>query len=335
MKLVIQIPCFNEAETLPLVFEKMPRYIPGIDEIQFQIIDDGSTDDTARVAESLGIEHIVRIPGKNRRWLGRAFKVGIDHALRLGADIVVNTDGDNQYPSERIPDLVKPIVDGAAAIVIGDRDPGHVREFSFIKRSLQRLGSWVVTLLSGRDAPDPVSGFRAYSREALLKLNVVTDHSYTLDTLVQAAKKGIQVHWIPIKTNPKTRESRLITSLGSMVLKSSANLLRIFAVYEPFKIFFVLSIVFLLPGLGLIGRFLYYYFAFPLETTGKVQSVVVGGALSVIGVQMFVLGILAELLSVNRRLSEEILTRLKRDTRTTSSSQPEDQKDEPNLRQVL
>ena len=312
MKLIIQIPCFNEEQTLPLVFEKMPRQIDGIDEIEFQIIDDGSTDKTIEIAKSLGIDHIVRIDGKNRKWLGRAFKTGIDHALKQGADIVVNTDGDNQYPSEMIPALVRPILEKKAHLVIGDRDPGHVKEFSPLKRFLQTLGSNTVQLFSGSEVKDAVSGFRAYSKEALLNIHVLTNYTYTVDTLMQAHKKGLDVIWLPIATNKKTRDSRLISSLMSKVRKSGLTILRLFSIYEPIKTFSLISLIFFLPGAGLLARFLYFYFFVPASASGHIQSVVVGGALLVIAVQVFILGILAELLSVNRGLLEEVLTRVKK-----------------------
>ena len=193
MKVIVQIPCFNEAETLPLVFRDMPRSLPGVDELEFQIIDDGSTDQTVAVAKRLGVQHIVSIPAPNRRWLGRAFKAGIDHALNAGADIVVNTDGDNQYPSAKIGDLIAPLLEQRADIAIGDRNPGKIREFSRLKRLLQRAGSATMQLLTGVEVRDGVSGFRAYSRDALVKIHVLTNYTYTVDTLMQAHKKGLTV----------------------------------------------------------------------------------------------------------------------------------------------
>ena len=312
MKLVIQIPCFNEAETLPQVFRDMPRSIPGVDQIEFQIIDDGSTDATVEVARGLGVTRVVTASRKNRRWLGRAFKAGIDAALAAGADIVVNTDGDNQYPSADIPRLIEPILQGKADIVIGDRNPGKVQEFSAIKRFLQVLGSQTVAFLTGAEVRDAVSGFRAYSRESLLKIHVLINYTYTLDTLIQAYKKGLDVVWIPIHTNAKTRESRLITSICSKVRKSGATILRLVMLYEPFKTFLWLTAFFALPGLLLLLRFMYFYFFVAGGGSGHIQSVVVGGVLLGIAAQMFVLGIIADLLSANRYLSEELLSRLRR-----------------------
>lgn len=311
MKLIIQIPCYNEEETLPLVFEKMPQTVEGIDTVEFLVIDDASTDRTVDVARSLGVHHIVRIRGENRRWLGRAFKVGIDHALELGADIVVNTDGDNQYPAERIPDLVAPILNGTSHIVIGDRKPGALREFSGTKRFLQRLGNRLVSFCVHVPVPDAVSGFRAYSREALLKIHVVTHYTYTVDTLIQAYNKGIPVAWIPIEPNEKTRESRLIPSLFSKVRKSGVNILRMTTIYSPFKTFLVFAVLFAVPGLLAIGRFLFFFFFVPERATGLIQSVVLGGVCLLIAVQMIVLGLLGDLLSVNRTLVEEALSRIR------------------------
>ena len=247
----------------------------------------------------------------NRRWLGRAFKAGVDHALSVGADIVVNTDGDNQYPSEKIPDLVRPILENKADIVIGNRHPENFHEFSPIKKKLQLLGNVTITLLTGEKIPDAVSGFRAYSRSALLKIHNYTDYTYTVDTLIQAYKKGLDISWIDICPNPKTRESRLITSLLNKVKKSGATIVRQVTLYEPFKTFLWLAAVCFVPGTLLLLRFLYYYLFVPGRGTGFVQSVVVGSVLIVVAVQMFLLGIIGDLLNANRRLSEDILSRVR------------------------
>lgn len=292
-----------------MVFASMPRSIAGVDELEFQIIDDGSTDATVQVARSLGIQHVVRIPGRNRRWLGRAFRQGIDNALRQGADIVVNTDGDNQYPSEAIPTLLAPILNGTCDIAIGDRNPGENHEFSPMKRFLQRVGSRAVQLFCREEIPDAVSGFRAYTKRALLTINVITNYTYTVDTLMQAHKKGLDIAWVPIETNKKTRESRLITSLFAKVRKSGATILRLATVYEPFKTFALLSALCGLPAAALIARFLYFYATG--GGAGHVQSLVIAGALLVIAFLMFVLGILAELLAVNRSLIEDLLSRVR------------------------
>lgn len=328
MKVIIQIPCFNEAKTLPLVFANMPSAIAGVDILEFQIIDDGSTDDTVAVARSLGVQHVVRIPGHNRRWLGRAFKAGIDHALKQGADIIVNTDGDNQYPSEAIPALLQPILKGEVDIAIGDRNPGKIDEFSLLKRFLQRLGSKVVELICGQPVRDAVSGFRAYSRPALLKIHVMTNYTYTVDTLMQAHNKGLDIAWVPIQTNPSTRDSRLITSLFSKVRKSGATILRLATVYAPFKTFAVLSALFAIPALAVLTRFLYYYFTG--DGVGHIQSLVIAGAMLVISVLLVVLGILGELLAVNRSLIEDLLERV----RTLEIARGESTLEQPRKRQI-
>jgi len=312
MKLIVQIPCFNEAQTLPLVFRDMPRAIEGIDTVEFLVIDDGSTDFTEAVARQLGVHHLIRVSGTNRRWLGRAFKVGVDHALSLGADIVVNTDGDNQYPSAKIPDLVRPIVRGEADLVIGDRSPASVKEFSRFKRALQYLGNKLIERLVGERVHDAVSGFRAYSRRALLQLNVITNYTYTVDTLIQAEKKGLDIAWVPITPNPKTRESRLITSSMNKARRSGLNILRLFSVYEPFRSFSVAAALFLGPAFFLLGRFGYLYLFVHERASGHIQSVVIGGACLVIGVTLLVFAVVSGLLSVNRILLEDILLRLKK-----------------------
>jgi glycosyltransferase involved in cell wall biosynthesis len=312
VKLIIQIPCFNEEKTLHLVFEGMPRHIPGIDVIEYQIIDDGSTDNTVKVARSLGVHHIVSAGRVNRRWLGRAFRAGIDHALKEGADIVVNTDGDNQYPSRFIADLVRPIVEGRADIAIGDRAPGKVKEFSWIKQRLQVLGSGVIQSLTGLPVKDAVSGFRAYSRDALLKIHVLTNYTYTVDTLIQSHQKGLDIEWVPISVNAKTRESRLITSISAKVRKSGGTILRMVTLYRPFRTFMLFSGLFLVPGVFLLSRFFYYYIVRQGQGTGLIQSVVIGGVCIMVAVQMFVLGILDDLLSANRTLIEDLLVRMRK-----------------------
>jgi len=309
MKLIIQIPCFNEEKTLPLVFKNMPKKIKGVDTIEYQIIDDGSTDNTVKIAKKLGVKHIISYRGKNRRWLGRAFKLGLENAMAKGADILVNTDGDNQYPSEKIPDLVKPIIEGRAEIVIGDRQTSEIDEFSKTKKFLQKVGSKLSQSASGEKVNDAVSGFRAYSREAMQKINVLTNYTYTVDTVIQANKKGLDIEWIPIKVNKKTRKSRLITDNFTKVRKSGLNILRMFAIYEPFKTFLFISIPFIVIALLAIGRFVYLYTLG--QGAGNIQSVVLGGVSLLVGVQLFSLGIIAELIAVNRKLTEDVNERLK------------------------
>ena len=309
MKVVIQIPCFNEENTLADAVAKIPRKIAGVDEVELQIIDDGCTDGTAALAKKLGIDYIVKVPGRNRRWLGRAFKLGIEHALAVGADIVVNTDGDNQYPAERISDLIRPILDKEAQIVIGDRNPSHYKEFSPIKRALQGLGNLVFRALTTENVRDAVSGFRAYSKEALLQINIVTNYTYTVDTLMQAYKKGIDIAWIEINPNPKTRESRLITSIFSKVRKSGTTILRMFTIYTPFKCFLSFAALPALIGVVLLGRFGYFFLIG--NGDGHIQSVIVGAVSLVIALQILMLGIIADLISVNRALVEDSLKKIK------------------------
>lgn len=311
MKVIVQIPCLNEEETLPLVFEKMPRKIKGVDSLEFQIIDDGCTDRTVDIAKKLGVKHILvsSSPGKNRRWLGRAFKTGLDNALKEGADILVNTDGDNQYPSEMIPELIKPILEGRADIVIGDRQTQNISEFSAFKKFLQKFGSFVTKKMSGTNVPDAVSGFRAYSAKAIRKINIITNYTYTVDTIMQAEKKGLDIEWVKINVNKKTRESRLIKNLWTKVRKSGGTIIRIYTVYEPFRTFSLMAGVFLIVGAVMLGRYGYFYLIG--ESEGHVQSIIAGGVSFVIAVQLFALGIIADLMSVNRRLTEDVLERIK------------------------
>lgn len=289
----------------------MPRSLPGVDTLEFQIIDDGSTDSTVEVARKLGVHHIVRVKGRNRRWLGRAFRLGIDNALRQGADIVVNTDGDNQYPASFISELIQPLLDGKVDIAIGDRNPGSVAEFSPIKRFLQRLGCNVIAFLTGEEVRDAVSGFRAYTREALQQIHITTNYTYTVDTLIQANKKGLDIAWVPITTNPKTRESRLIKSLFDKVRLSGMTILRVSTVYAPFKTFALLSLLFFVPAASYVTRFLYVYFFCASGGAGHIQSLIIAGAFLVISVQLLLFGILGELLSTNRLLIEDTLRRVR------------------------
>lgn len=312
MKIVIQIPCFNEAQTLGLVFAGLPKQLDGVTTIETQVIDDASSDGTADVAHALGATRVIRIPPPNRRWLGRAFRVGVDAALEAGADILVNTDGDNQYPSEQICRLVAPIVNREADVVIGDRNPTTLSESSANKQRLQQAGNSLVTLLTGVASRDAVSGFRAYSREALLQLPVLTNYTYTVDTLIQAHAKGLRVVWVPITVNPKTRESRLIRSLPEKALRSGWNAVRLFTVFEPFRAFFCAALCFFLPAVFFLGRFLYVYCFVPERASGHVQSVVAGVALLIISALLIVFGMIGELLAVNRTLLESVLTKVRR-----------------------
>lgn len=309
MKLVVQIPCFNEEKTLPLVLVEIPKKIEGIDKIEVQIIDDGSTDKTVEIAKKLGVNRIIR--HKVNRGLGISFSDGVESALSSGADILVNTDGDNQYPGKYIKDLVKPILKDEADIVIGDRQTIKIKHFSDKKKRLQSIGSSTVRYLSGVNVPDAVSGFRAYSRKSLVELNVLTKFSYCIDTIVQAGKKGLKVVSVPIETNSPTRESRLFRNIGEHVRKSSVNLLRLFAIYEPFKTFLIIGSLLAIPAIFFMVRFVYFYLFVPSEARGHIQSLVFGSAFMVASVQMFALGILADLVNVNRTLIEKTLKKQK------------------------
>ena len=311
MYLIIQIPCYNEADTLPRTLADLPDHIPGVRRIETLVIDDGSTDDTAAVARKLGVHHIVRHP--HNRGLAAVFQTGLNTALRLGADIIVNTDADNQYPGHEIPRLIAPILEGRADIVIGDRQTHTLRHFSPLKRFLQRWGSWVVRLASGTQVPDATSGFRAFSREAAMRLTIFTKYTYTLETIIQAGKKGLVTTSVPIQVNAPLRESRLIQSNWNYIKRNAATILRLYTFYEPLKTFSCLSLPFFLGGLFLLGRFLYFYFSGQLTTLGRyVQSVVIGGTLLTLGLLIFVLGVVADLIAANRLLTEETLYHIKR-----------------------
>jgi len=308
MKLIIQIPCWNEEEALPLTLADIPRQIAGVDEVKILVIDDGSTDGTGEVAKAAGVDHIVRL--REHRGLARAFAAGIDASLRLGADIIVNTDADNQYRGSDIERLIQPILVGEADMVVGDRQTGTIPHFSPTKKLLQRMGSWVVRQASGTHIPDATSGFRAYSREAALALNVVSDYTYTLETIIQAGKKGIALAHVPITTNEQTRESRLIRSLPDYLRRSASTIVRVYAMYEPLRIFSLIGAV-VLGVSGLLGV-RYLYFVCLGEGKGHIQSVVLAGVLLVLGFQMLLIGLVADLISVSYRLSEEVLLRVKR-----------------------
>ncbi|MCC6747268.1 MAG: glycosyltransferase family 2 protein [Deltaproteobacteria bacterium] len=309
MKLIIQIPCFNERETLPLAVAALPREIPGVSSIEILVIDDGSRDGTSEVARDAGVHHIVRF--SQNRGLARAFNAGIDAALRLGADIIVNTDADNQYNADDIPALIRPILDGRADLVVGDRQVHTIAHFSPTKKRLQRLGSWLVRLASGTTVPDATSGFRAISREAALRMFVTSDFSYTLETIIQAGQAHLAVEGVPVRTNPKTRESRLFRSIPQYLRRSGATILRIYAMYKPLKAFAYLSSALFLAGAGLGLRFLYYHFTSPTNA-GKVQSLILAAVLLIVAFIVFVAGMLADLIAANRKLLEDALMRLRR-----------------------
>ena len=309
MKLIIQIPCYNEAETLPETLADLPTHLPGIDVIETLVIDDGSTDETTAVSRRHHVTHIIRHP-KNLG-LARAFQTGLDTCLRLGADLIVHTDADNQYPGHAIADLLTPILRHEADIVIGDRQIQQIDHFSPVKKALQQLGSWTVRTVSGTNVPDSTSGFRAYSREAALRLNILTRFSYTLETIIQAGKLGLIVTSVPIETNPPKRPSRLQRNMWHFVKAQGGTILRLYAFYEPLRTFSYLSLPFLLTGLGTWLRFLYFYFS-NLNPTGHIQSIIIGTGLLVVGTLVLLFGIQADISSKHRQLTQEMLYRLKK-----------------------
>ena len=308
MKLIVQIPCLNEEKTLPLVMKDIPKKIEGISEIETLIIDDGSTDKTSEIAKELGVDHIVRLSSKHG--LAHAFMIGLDTALKLGADIIVNTDGDNQYSGHDIPRLIKPILDNKAEIVIGDREVETIKHFSLTKIFLQKLGSWVVRQLSGTSIPDVTSGFRAYSKEAALQINVVSKFSYTLETIIMAGKKNIPITHVAIRTNEKLRESRLFKSTWGYLKKSIATIIRIYAMYEPLKIFSYIGGTSFFLGFILGCRYLYFFLI--ESTAGHVQSLILSAILIIVGFQIILIGLVADLISINRGYIENSLYKIRK-----------------------
>ncbi len=309
MKLVVQIPCLNEAATLPLVLETIPKKIDGVDEIIVLVVDDGSTDETVAVARQHGVKHFVH--HTQNQGLGRSFHDGVFKALELGADIVVNTDGDNQYPQERIGDLVQPLVQGQADIVIADRQTHTIEHFSATKKLLQKFGSAVVNYVAGTSLPDAVSGFRAYSRDALLQLNTITRFSYTVETIIQAGNKRLKIASVPVTTNAKTRESRLFKSTRELVLKQMVTIIRAYIMYKPYVIFGALGWVLFIGGAVPVAHFLYFTLV-RNDGRGHVQSLILGSTLMIVAFVCFALNIIADLIRTNRILTEDNLEQTKR-----------------------
>ncbi len=320
MYLIIQIPCYNEANTLPQTLVNLPKYIPGVKCVETLIVDDGSTDDTLFVARQLDVHHIVH--HNYNRGLAAAFQTGLEACLRLGADIIVNTDGDNQYPGDQISKLIAPILQGQADIVIGDRQTQTIAHFSPLKKILQQWGSRVVRFASGTNVPDATSGFRAYSREAALRMSVLTRYTYTLETIIQAGKKGLRVTSVPIQVNEPLRESRLIKSNWSYVKRSAATIVRLYALYEPFRTFMYFSLPFLLIGFVLLGRFGILYLLGMSGIARNIQSVAVGGTSLTLGFLLIVLGIISDSIATNRMLIEEMLYQIKRQELAKPSEVP-------------
>ncbi len=307
MKLIVQIPCLNERETLPATLAAIPRAIPGIDVVEVLIIDDGSTDGTAEVARAHGADHVVRFT--RRKGLAAGFMAGLDACLRLGADIIVNTDADHQYPGSQIPALVAPILRGEADMVIGDREVKGVAHFSWGKRQLQGVGSWVVRKVSGTTVADATSGFRALNREAALRINIVSEFTYTLESIIQAGKKKMAVAHLPI-TSAKTRESRLFGSTWEYVKRSGATILRIYAMYEPLKVFVLIGSALLAGGIVLGARYAYFWAMGDIR--GHLQSAILSVLLLILGFQTLQWGIMADLVANNRKLLEDLLYRVRK-----------------------
>ena len=309
MKLIIQIPCYNEAETLQVALDHLPRQIDGVDQIEVLIINDGSTDDTVQVAREWGVNHIVSF--KQNKGLAKGFMAGIDACLHLGADIIVNTDADDQYCGEDIAKLVEPILKEKADIVIGERPIDETEHFSRKKKMFQHLGSWVVRMASNTDIPDAPSGFRAYSREAALRLNVVNEYTYTLETIIQAGWNRTAMTSVPIRTNPDLRPSRLFKSMWKYMKRSSSVIVRSFAMYKPMRFFGILSLIFGIPGLALGFRFL-WIFASTGSGSGHVQSLILCALLLMISVLFLIAGVQADLISDNRKLLEDVQYRVRK-----------------------
>ena len=305
MKVIIQIPCFNEEDSLPVTLGKLPKSLPGISTLEYLIIDDGSTDRTIEVAKNL-VHHIVRLP-KNQG-LARAFTAGLDACIQAGADIIVNTDADNQYEASDIPKLLEPILQGKAEFVIGTRPIMEIQDFSFVKKILQRIGSWVVRVASNTDIQDAPSGFRAMSRRAAMQLNVFSSYTYTVETIIQAGRKGISITSVPIRTNPEMRESRLVKSIPQYIYRSILTIIRIFIVYQPLRFFFRVGAFLFILGMMLGLRYLYYFFT--IEAQGHLQSLILASLLMMMGFMTIVVGILSDLMSVNRKLSEKTLLKI-------------------------
>jgi len=308
VKLIIQIPCLNEEKTLADTLKELPVQIGGIDIIETLVIDDGSTDNTLKVARTQNVDHILQLT--NNKGLAKAFIYGINHALKQGADIIVNTDADNQYDAGGIPKLIRPILDGTADIVIGDRQVETVKHFSPLKIFLQKTGSWAVRQLSGTQVPDATSGFRAYSREAALQLNVFSDFTYTVETIISAGKKNLAISHVPVQTNKQTRESRLFPNIRTYLQRTLVTIIKVYSMYKPLKVFTWVGGMTFTAGFAIGCRYLYFFFQG--QTEGHVQSLILSSILLIVGFQIIMMGIAAELIAVNRQLLEDIQLRVKK-----------------------
>jgi glycosyltransferase involved in cell wall biosynthesis len=308
VKLIIQIPCYNEAQTLPQTVAALPRHLSGVDQIEVLVIDDGSQDGTAEIAEQLAVDHIIRQP--RHSGLAAGFVAGLEASLKAGADVIVNTDADNQYRAEDIPRLLEPILAKRADIVVGDRGVARMAAFSPGKRLLQRLGSWVIALASGVSTPDATSGFRAITREAALHTLVLSEYSYTLETLIQAGARRMSVEYVPVGTNPDTRPSRLMKSIPHYMAHSIATILRAYTMYRPLRVFTLLSLLLLFAGFLVAARFLVYYATG--NGAGHIQSLILAAVLFIVGFQTLLIGLVADLIGFNRKILEDVLYRLRR-----------------------
>jgi glycosyltransferase involved in cell wall biosynthesis len=309
MKLIIQIPCLNEEDQLPATVADLPRSVRGFDEVEYLVIDDGSTDRTVEVARSVGVHHIVKLT--NNKGLAFAFQAGLDASLKLGADVIVNTDADNQYAASDIESLVAPVVDGVADMVIGDRDVMSIDHFSPVKKRLQKVGSWVIRQASDTDVPDATSGFRAYNREAALRLTVVSKFTYTLESLIQAGKSLVAVTHVPVSTNAKTRESRLFPSMWTYIRRNMGAIFRIYTGYEPLQIFTLLAALLAVGGVAAWTPLLWDWLVHG-DRSGHLQSVIFGAVLLLAAVQVFALGVIADLVAANREVTQRALERVRR-----------------------
>jgi glycosyltransferase involved in cell wall biosynthesis len=311
MKLIIQIPCFNEEKQLPLTLSHLPREVEGIDVVEWLVIDDGSTDRTVEVAREHGVDHIVRLT--NHKGLAAAFQAGLDAGLKLGADVIVNTDADNQYEGQDIPKLVAPVLRGEADMVVGDRQISTIEHFSPGKKLLQRVGSWVVRHASSTELPDTTSGFRAYNREAALSMQAVSKFTYTLETIIQAGKLLVALDHVPVRTNAKTRESRLFPSTAAYVRRNALSIFRIYSQYQPLKVFWSGAVVMGLAALALFIRFLVYYAESPHDAArGHIQSLIAGAVLFNAAMLLGALGVIGDLLDAQRTLSQRTFERVRR-----------------------
>ena len=308
MKLIIQIPCLNEAQNIGQTVQALPTELDGIDIIEYLVIDDGSSDGTSASASKTGVHHVITLP--HHMGLATAFKIGLESGLTRGADIVVNTDADNQYNAQDIGLLVEPILSGRADIVVGDRGVGNLESFSYTKRILQRLGSWTIGQASGLETPDATSGFRAYSRDAAMRTLVMNDYSYTLETLIQAGARNMAVEYVPVRTNEQVRPSRLMRSIPDYMANSSTIIMRAYTMYRPLRVFIGISLVFLVAGLVGSARFLYFFVIG--QGAGHVQSLILSAVLLIVGFQIFLIGLVADLIGFNREVLEEILYRQRR-----------------------